>query len=625
MTERAAHLARSADETPRQGVFMRRRTPVGVVLLGMLWISGCTLAGDITPPPALGTAQAERQRSSTPIPAAQEIRLNPPAGPSNLIAGEAIYVEKCAGCHGASGFGDGELAGELQFPPSALGDEEVARLAAPADWYTIVTVGNLERFMPGFASLTDQERWDVVGYALSLSATADQIRRGEELFDAECAGCHAGEGPAQNYGTGRLLVDRSADQLFEAISEGVGGGMPAFGEALSLGDRWSLALFLQRRDLTAGVSHPEPIVDVEPAQLARGEVKGTIHNGTTGSSIPAGLEVTLRGFDGDEAVIEQKTLAGADGSFIFGGLEVVPGRLFFASLEYKGVPYRSEMAHLLSDQPVLDLPLTVYEPTSDIDQLRVQRLHLLFDFSVEGVARVLELWALSNPTDRIMVDSEGVVQISLPDGAVNLQFEDQGEDSPYLPIENGFADPSPVLPGSGTGDLAFGFDMPFDGTLEFIQQLAHRVEAVIILLPPDGPRLSGEGVQDLGIQDMGGISMHNYALGAHQPGEALTFQLSPGIADRLGALEIPNLAMGAAVLGIALVLTGLWWFRGGSRTTLGTGRTAAPLASEALLIAIARLDDDYQAGRIDEQTYRDERAALKRRALEQMQRREGRE
>jgi cytochrome c1 len=33
-------------------------------------------------------------------------------------------------------------------------------------------IGNIENFMPPFASLSDQERWDVVAYALSLSATS---------------------------------------------------------------------------------------------------------------------------------------------------------------------------------------------------------------------------------------------------------------------------------------------------------------------------------------------------------------------------------------------------------------------------------------------------------------------
>ena len=44
----------------------------------------------------------------------------------------------------------------------------------------MVTLGNIENFMPPFASLSDQERWDVVAYAQSLSTTSEQISQGEE-------------------------------------------------------------------------------------------------------------------------------------------------------------------------------------------------------------------------------------------------------------------------------------------------------------------------------------------------------------------------------------------------------------------------------------------------------------
>jgi hypothetical protein len=43
--------------------------------------------------------------------------------------------------------------------------------------------------MPPFTSLSDQERWDVVAYAMTLHTTQDEIEKGRELFEANCANC----------------------------------------------------------------------------------------------------------------------------------------------------------------------------------------------------------------------------------------------------------------------------------------------------------------------------------------------------------------------------------------------------------------------------------------------------
>src|SRR3972149_6046904 len=94
-------------------------------------------------------------------------------------------------------------------PPPPGGRRPSPRQAAPSQWYTAVTVGNLERFMPPFASLSDGERWAVAGYALSLNVTADQLEQGEALYEAECAACHGPDGPGPNLAVGRLLADRA--------------------------------------------------------------------------------------------------------------------------------------------------------------------------------------------------------------------------------------------------------------------------------------------------------------------------------------------------------------------------------------------------------------------------------
>jgi hypothetical protein len=94
------------------------------ILLTLLTIisASCnfTLAEDVTPPP--------NYVAPTPAPT-----LGPlyPAYAPNIENGAAIYVEKCAPCHGETGLGDGEQGIQLGVTVPAFGLPEVARPCIP--------------------------------------------------------------------------------------------------------------------------------------------------------------------------------------------------------------------------------------------------------------------------------------------------------------------------------------------------------------------------------------------------------------------------------------------------------------------------------------------------------------
>ena len=83
--------------------------------------------------------------------------------PQSVSAGATLFANTCAQCHGATGGGDGPLAGSLPQPPANF------RVHVPfhpdGTLYTWVTEGIIGTAMQGFASqLTDQERWDLVNF-----------------------------------------------------------------------------------------------------------------------------------------------------------------------------------------------------------------------------------------------------------------------------------------------------------------------------------------------------------------------------------------------------------------------------------------------------------------------------
>ena len=202
-----------------------------LLLVTALFLSACSLAEDITPPPGaeqMAVVQEQPQATNGPI-----FPLVPPS-PAD---GQAIFAEKCAPCHGPAGLGDGPQAAQLPNPVTALGSAEIARQATPADWYTQVTKGNIEKFMPPFASLSDRQRWDTVAYAFALSMPAEIIAQGEQLYQANCAQCH-GEGgmggsAAIDFTDQAVMAEVSQANLFQVISDGAAPSMPGFGQQLS--------------------------------------------------------------------------------------------------------------------------------------------------------------------------------------------------------------------------------------------------------------------------------------------------------------------------------------------------------------------------------------------------------
>ena len=83
--------------------------------------------------------------------------------PESVSAGATIFADTCAPCHGATGGGDGPLAGTLPQPPVNF------RVHVPfhpdGTLYAWITQGIAGTAMQAFSDqLTDQERWDLVNF-----------------------------------------------------------------------------------------------------------------------------------------------------------------------------------------------------------------------------------------------------------------------------------------------------------------------------------------------------------------------------------------------------------------------------------------------------------------------------
>jgi hypothetical protein len=316
-----------------------------------------------------------------------------------------------------------------------------------------------------------------------------------------------------------------------------------------------------------------------------------------------------------------------DGSYRFPDVEMPVGRAFITSTEYNKVAYSSDIAVVEAGTTNLELSLPIHETTTDSSVLSVDRMHILFEYREPDTLRVIELWILSNLSDRTLVAKEEgapVVTYRLPEGATNLQFEDGALGERYVETPGGFGDTDVVRPGPGLRQLVFSFEMPYRRRLEFVQPIEPPVNAVVILGPEEGLNVKSDQLQDAGTRQMQNISYHMYTGDRLEAGTELAMTIS-GRPKSTGLVagSSTTLVIGLLAFGVALIVAGVWFFR--RKRAERTGIEAAEeldeefLPGEAaedpetLLDAILALDDQYQAGELPEEAYRQRRAEIKAR------------
>jgi len=112
-----------------------------------------------------------------------EIGDSPKATAALVERGKTLYQSaKCFQCHGQEGKGDGEsaadLTDDLKFPirPTDFTRGQLKGGSTAHDVYRAMTLGLDGTPMPSFAdALSDEERWAITYYILSLSAWRDPL------------------------------------------------------------------------------------------------------------------------------------------------------------------------------------------------------------------------------------------------------------------------------------------------------------------------------------------------------------------------------------------------------------------------------------------------------------------
>lgn len=108
-----------------------------------------------------------------------------PARVPDPALGTRLYAQQCASCHGANGDGHGPAAAALSPAPIAFDDTARARQRSLLALYQTITQGVDGTSMPGFAQLSNDERWALAFHVGQLAFAPAQVAKGEALWQAD--------------------------------------------------------------------------------------------------------------------------------------------------------------------------------------------------------------------------------------------------------------------------------------------------------------------------------------------------------------------------------------------------------------------------------------------------------
>ena len=130
-------------------------------VLGMCIFAFGRVAAQEAAPPVPWVAPDDAKKVKNPVPPTQE----------TLAAAQQLFTDNCVLCHGEKGLGDGPGAKTIKVKPANFTDAKLMAAETDGSLFWKMTTGRGP--MPSWKEdLTDQERWQLVGFIRKLGKDA---------------------------------------------------------------------------------------------------------------------------------------------------------------------------------------------------------------------------------------------------------------------------------------------------------------------------------------------------------------------------------------------------------------------------------------------------------------------
>lgn len=451
---------------------------------------------------------------------------------------------------------------------------------------------------------------------------------------------------------GERLTDEQINGLVRFIFEFAPPGMAAEG-----------ATGAEEDEEPAAVADTDEVLDVT----------GRLVQGTrNGDPIPADQPVSLFVLDGTGAeLLSRDTTATEDHTFRFEDVPRSSSYIYIVWINYDGIPQGAQIHPIGGDEEEISTDVTLYDRTDSHDTVGVTWAQVLLNYGPMnefGLEVRLDV-ELLNTGDRIVAnenDDEGPlpvsVEIELPPGAFGIQPMQMQENPRYrVEVVDGVPivqDTWPLRPNQAH-KITVLYYLPYENGAVIEHGFDFPVMDAAVLVPNDTVTFSSEQFDAEGAFRYraltGGLRVTELEPGAEiEPDDTtllrvhelttplrrdqrMTFTLdgrptrtvaqASGGASQAGASDDDDVmdmlpyflaGLGAAIIGMAGVL---WWRQRGAAPATAPAAPrprvadhwrppAAHATKNELLRMLAALEDRYEAGELDEDTYQERRALL---------------
>jgi hypothetical protein len=346
------------------------------------------------------------------------------------------------------------------------------------------------------------------------------------------------------------------------------------------------------------------------AQVPRADtIQGQVVNATASGSSTANLSVTLFQLTDNASVARGTAQTDSSGRFVFGNVS--------ADLDSYAVGATFQNAHYFSEPQTYsqnatgsNVVLRVYDSTTEDAAIKIVNSHTII-LVQGGSLLVQEVYVFANMSDRTFIGAAPVgsgprttLRFSLPAGASGLEVGGDIGPTGIVPVQDGFADTTPVQPGELQGFYSYIVSMT-RGAYTYTRNVNYPTLKYSILVQGKNVGVSGERLVPGGTTGMGGTNFS----GANATDLPQGYVLSARITGLSGARGMPPVMWGV-IGGVAVVAVGIGLFVIVRRRKPVVARS--PVREEdSYLAELADLDEDFENGRISEADYLKRRDALK--------------
>jgi len=382
-------------------------------------------------------------------------------------------------------------------------------------------------------------------------------------------------------------------------------GMPLASLRVAANGSLSLAARTRRDELPANtaarqVSQVDETAD-NPA-LGIISISGHVIN-ASGSIPPQNSFIGLTIYEEEGIVSQIKIPLDRSGVFRFDLIPWNPAFSYQVSTTFNDIAFTSALidGRLLQPGMEVNIPILVYNSSTNTEFLRALRMKVIYDFSTPGWVHVSENIIITNPTSLVIVapgDNVPVLNYMLPKGAVNITFPDGNPSRRYRLTQDGFGDWEPVMPGNGH-QVMVQYSLPFTSTWRCDLNTPIPLDSLMVVIKASGIETVSSGMQLNLIKNDPATALAVYvASGIRSEGSySLTFTTRD---------HIQRVWLGILFFVASLTFALLWVIR--SNRQREKARLQQPVAEnqeneDTILDAIIALDDRYRHGDLSAEAY----------------------